>query len=264
MWGSASISSLPDVIACTDGDSNGSDCESQSSTLISLRVMLSDSSSCKGTYFDSFLVQIRSCLQALSQLNTNHGTFRCNLGEGELRGVVYLAGQIKEIVLLSVNILSEWLLSSTPLSGVLHPPPVLHNQHHQLLLKQQAKAVRTCQAVYSTYLTILETWDVLLRWDGGERGLMRWKSILDEHSDSLRCTDRTCFSVSRLEGAGVISYWTGDGDRNLNPDSLLNAVICLTVAFTERHLVGINYLEYVTFLIMLNIVYCNAMPYHVM
>jgi hypothetical protein len=241
VWGSANFSSLPDFIESTDRETTINQSESTSSTLISLRLMLSgsSSSSTEGSYFETFLQQLRYCLRVFSYLNSSNESLRSSLGEDGIRGLVNLSSQMKEAILLSLGILSEWLLVTTPFIDVSNHPSMRDSQHHQLVVHQQGEAVRMCQSIYSVYLIIIETWDVLLRCDGGERGILQWRHALDEHS--LSCTDRTCCSVSALEGAGVTSYGTGTGagvnDGTLDPDSFLNALIGLTVAFAERHLV---------------------------
>jgi hypothetical protein len=229
VWGSANFSSLS-----ADRETNVNHCESSSGTLISMRLMLSNSSSSEGSYFDTFLMQLRYCLRVLSQLNSNNEAIRSGLGEDEMRGVLHLASRLKEVILLSLSILSEWLLVPTPFTDVLNPPSVRDSQHQQLIAHQQVEAVRMCQSIYSVYLIMIETWDVLLRCDGGERGMLHWKCTLDEHSNS---TDRTCSSISALEGAGVTSYGAGVNGETLDSASFLNAVIGLTVVFAERHLV---------------------------
>jgi hypothetical protein len=256
VWGGATFSPLPDVIGSTDREANINPCESSSGTLISMRLMLSNSSSSEGSYFNTFLLQLRYCLRVLSQVNSNNEGIRSSLGESEMIGVLHFASQLKEMILLSLSILSEWLLVPTPFIDVLNPPPARDIQHQQLIAHQQGEAVRMCQSIYNVYLIVIETWEVLLRSDGGERGIIQWKHILDEHANS---TDRTCSSIIALEGAGVTSYGTGVNGRTLDSDSFLNALIGLTVAFAERHLV--RTLRACGFLLVCVLLFCDCVEW---
>lgn len=237
VWGSATFSSLPDIIGSTDRVLDVSNHENSCGTLISLRLMLSESSpsSPEGSYFDMFMLQLRYSLHTLSQLNRNNVAIRSSLGDDEMRGMLHLNGRLKEIIVLSLSILSEWVLVPTPFIDVSNTQSVRDSQYNQLVVHQQGDAARMCQSLYIVYLVIIETWDVLLRSGGGERGILLWRHTLEEYTNG--CTDSTCCSISALEGAGLTTYGTGVNDGTSDPDSFLNALIGLTVAFAERHLV---------------------------
>lgn len=145
--------------------------------------------------------------------------------------ITALLNRLQELVVLSCNIMSEWLLiPSLPSSTSMNTTTVDSPQ-----AVQHRKLVR---AMYSIPILIIEAWDALLLYSDKDRGLLKWQQQLHEFSDS--CSQilgpgqgsgryprvSPLFSINSLSGGGFV-----------DPGPLLSALIELTVVFTEKHMV---------------------------
>ena len=226
-WSTSSFISLPNQCSNhfdnIDSQNIADPGSSSSNTLIALQVMTMISTQYEEfgnqNYFELFDRQMRLSIRFLSIINRN--LLRVGVGTcTPFSGLKILSESLREHLLICCTVLNSWL--SVPLSIPVENSLYTNNENHFIVQQQQQKqqqqqqqnTIQIFKAVYSSFLLIVEVWDLIIRSNVNEIGIIEWITNLRRISgNSLSNTENyqeTTFSkrendfLDSLEVSGIV------------------------------------------------------------